>query len=161
MYVLLASKQLIPNLTPDSHNAVTPECKPRFTTLVRPLMAFRSNFFPTHNDQYILSLSASLIMNYDYGSAFSLKANLWPDRLFSAGKVPPPYFQPGVFSLWLMQREVGVIQRRFSPKRVFPGGTFGTQQQLAQARHLIGVDRTSDIVLTGITDTPPINAHLQ
>lgn len=28
-------------------------------------------------------------MNYDYGSAFSLKANLWPDRLFSAGKAPP------------------------------------------------------------------------
>lgn len=45
MYVLLASKQLIPNLTPDSHNAVTPECKPRCTTLVRPLMAFISNFF--------------------------------------------------------------------------------------------------------------------
>lgn len=44
MYVLLAGKQLIPNLTPDSHNAVTPECGPRFTALVRPLMAFISNF---------------------------------------------------------------------------------------------------------------------
>lgn len=72
MYVLLASKQLIPNLTPDSHNAVTPECKPRFTTLVRPLMAFISNF----SESLIHSLSA-LIMNYDYGSGFSLKAKLY------------------------------------------------------------------------------------
>lgn len=72
MYVLLASKKLIPNLTPDSHNAVTPECKPRFTTLVRPMMAFISNF----SESPIHSLSASLIMNYDYGSGFSLKAKL-------------------------------------------------------------------------------------
>lgn len=44
MYVLLTDEQLIPNLTPDSHNAVTPEYEPRFTTLVTPLMAFISNF---------------------------------------------------------------------------------------------------------------------
>lgn len=75
MYVLLTREQLIPNLTPDSHNAVTPECEPRFTTLVTPLMAFISNFSRV-GDSFSPPPPAPLIINYDYGSGFGLKSKM-------------------------------------------------------------------------------------
>lgn len=71
MYVLLASKQLIPNLTPDSQNAVTPERKRRFSALVTPLMTFIRNIFSFF--RFRLCYMMAVVMNYASGSGFSLR----------------------------------------------------------------------------------------
>lgn len=66
-----------------------------------------------------------------------------------------------------MQKEVGLILHRLlysvqsAPKQEFAEVTFGSEQRFAQFRHLISMDRTSDVVLTGITETSLFNAHFQ
>ncbi len=61
-----------------------------------------------------------------------------------------------------MQNEVvPILLRLFAHGAVCPKTlTFGSELLFVQFHHIISRDRTSDIVLPGITVTSPFNAHL-
>lgn len=66
-----------------------------------------------------------------------------------------------------MQNEVGLILHRLlymmlsAIKTRIAEVTFGSELLFAQFCHVIGTDRTSDVVLTGITETSLFNAQFQ
>lgn len=48
-----------------------------------------------------------------------------------------------------------------APKQEFAEGTFGTKRRFTPFHQLISMDRTSDIMLMGISETSLFNAHFQ